>query len=227
MAKTKRDPALQAIMDEIRAKSEEMHRELGITRLAGETERAYRGTMQGGQRRDDIEALARGEATGQAALDAVYSTEASKIDRANRERRAANIRNIAGIAGMGLGALIGSPGGIAGATAGASFGSAAGKVIGGLLGGGDEVQIDPSAANDVLMGLSTIANGTLEQQLERSWGYLQKRGIVGAQGEDMSSMFNRYSMFKMMNGDPAFAKLFGGTSYGQDTSTKMKELGLE
>jgi hypothetical protein len=142
---------------------------------------------------DLAERIARGEASGKAAIEGKLGMEEAKLRTAERERKAANVRNVASILGTGLGAVAGTliaPG--VGTTAGAGLGSALGKLVAPLFGG---EQVDPSAANDIIMGVSALTTPTLEEQMDTLAKAMTKLGVRSAgSGDSFQQMLERFTL---------------------------------
>jgi len=180
------DPDLLALTKEKRAKLSEMLRSLG---LQGEEARANAAYRSGGSatsdQRDIAAAQAEAEARGVSATEAEYGMKEEAIKRAKAQRKAQNIQNWTSTILGGVGAAVGVFGGPAGVAGGAALGSGVGKMLGTLL-GGSEADLDPTALNDLLSGVTSLTAPSLEQILTK-----QRDAYKKVLGIDLGDLMQR------------------------------------
>ena len=169
------DNDLLALAKEKRQKLSDMLRSLGLKGEEARANAAYRsGGAGSSDQRDIAAAQAEAEARGISATEAEYGMKEEAIKRAKALRKAQNIQNWTSTILGGVGAIAGTFGGPGGVAGGAALGSGVGKMLGTLL-GGSEADLDPTALNDILQGVSSLTIPSWQSQMDEIDTYFKKK----------------------------------------------------
>lgn len=207
--------SIEALVQRYKKRYQDMLREIGVESTSADQDLAMRGVGSSSEQDRRVERSEEARARGGALLDAELAPQVAALEQQEREKKAANIRNAAGILLTGAGAAIGSAFPVVGTMAGAAIGSGVSKLLSPLFGGGD---VDPTGANDLLQAFSTMTTPTADQALESNILLLKKHGLLPTGMSD--SLLNRFERWIMSQEQGA-----QGSSLPmlQDAITKARE----